>query len=185
MKQVKENFRGNDRVEIFNNLMADNSVDDIKYSNYIVLAVADNDCYAPHNNKTAYPYFQTISNDNSMVFGGKNAYILISGSLRNCYSKANCYPFSYRQYEYENPIVKDSPDALFLVAKLEWNGLYWNGTAWTNEESVFNITFIKGNLSDEERALDNYLFNDIEFLDTKQWYSGVEGKGYLIPMPED
>jgi len=41
---------------------------------------------------TQYPYFRTIVTDNSALFGGKNAYLVISGSVNFHYFDNDPYP---------------------------------------------------------------------------------------------
>jgi len=56
--------------------MAYNNVTNISLSDYILMTSSDN---VSNNDITKYPYFKTTVTDTTSLFGGKNAYLIISG----------------------------------------------------------------------------------------------------------
>ena len=132
-----------------------------------------------------YPFFETENIEGLGLAGGKDVFIVISGT--------------YRFQKYEAPFMSDSEEDLghgryaakvedcHLVAKLKWGDLYWSGdpskgdNGWTREDCTFNIPYAKD--GDNTRA-DNMMWKDVQIVNNVRWDCGVDLEGYYIPLPD-
>jgi len=71
--------------------MAKNEISDINFTNYIMLLNPYENHIANEDIKK-YPYVQTTVTDSTCLFGGKNAYLVISGSYNFHYFNDDPYP---------------------------------------------------------------------------------------------
>lgn len=134
----------------------------------------------------SYPYLETEVTEGLALAGGKNTYIVISGS--------------YRYQKYDEPFMSNGEEALghgryaadiedcHLVAKLKWGDLYWSGDqtkgskGWVSSECTFSIPYAK--YGDNTRA-DNLMWKDVEIANNVRWDSGIDESGYMIPLPDN
>lgn len=134
---------------------------------------------------TNYPFFESEAVEGLGLAGGKNVYILISGS--------------YRYQKYDAPFVSEGDENLghgrysadvedcHLVARLKWGKLYWSGditqgdNGWIEKECTFNIPYARS--GDNTRA-DNMMWKDVQFTNSVRWDSGLDDEGYMAPLPD-
>ena len=160
--------------------LAKNDVSSVSLSNYIVLLNPDGAYHIQNSDVANYPYFSTSNIRNSSLFGGDNAYLVISGSYNYHYFSNNPYPIPSNQVDIAEGRYEINSNDAHLVAKLKWGNLYWNGNEWVTSSCTFNIPYLKE--SDERRA-DATMFKDTEFVNTVTWRIGTSEKGYAIPVP--
>ena len=132
-----------------------------------------------------YPYLETGLADTSAIYGGDNAYYVISGSvLWDGATKNSNYPIDSGSEKIDlNRGRKDvSQPMAYLRCKLQQGDKWWNGEAWTTTESFFKLYFIKDNA--EELRADATMFTDMRIVNTVTWDMGLEETGYAIPMSD-
>ena len=69
--------------------LAMNEFSKVNFSDYIVLL---NPNHINNDKITQYPYFQTVVSDTTALFGGENAYLIISGNYMYHYFSDDPYP---------------------------------------------------------------------------------------------
>lgn len=167
-------------------IFAQNDITNISLTNYLCLMNPS----PKHLNPTQmamYPFLETVASDGTALFGGKNAYLLIKGSLYFHYFDNNAYPIPDGESDISEGrrYYKDASEG-YLLAKLQWGNLFWNGEKWTNEGSItFHLPYVKPTASSSERRADALMFKDNDFVNTVNWRLGITDKGYLIKCPED
>jgi len=119
------------------------------------------------------------------LFGGENAYLVISGSYNFHYFDDDPYPIPDGESDISEGRYSMDAGQTYLLARLKWGNLYWNGTEWTNTNSTFQIPYMRDDTSDGERRADGTMFKDLEFINTVNWRIGTNEKGYLINMPTE
>ena len=133
---------------------------------------------------TDYPYLETELADTAALYGGDNAYYIISGSvLWDGATKNSNYPIDSGNEKIDiNKGRKDiSQQMAYLRCKLQQGDKWWNGTEWTTTESIFKLYFVKEN-TDELRA-DALMFKELKIVNTVTWDMGLSETGYAIPVP--
>ena len=133
---------------------------------------------------TKYPYLQTTVSNSAALFGGKNAYLIISGSY--CYHYFNDDPYPIPKGEVDIAEGRYSMDAgqTYLLCRLQWGNLYWNGSRWQTSEINFSLPYLLDSASGSDRSAGSTMFRDIEFCNTVSWRIGTSDKGYVIKAPE-
>lgn len=157
------------------------------YSDYIILCSQSDEStttYINNNNYQNYPYFETTEYiDTNNLYGSSNAYLLLSGSY--CFSgvprNRKCM-FPLDNMDVDPKDGDNSITDLFIPAKLQIGGLYWNGVDWTKSEAFFNIEVDPAN--GNSNRLDNYMDRFLNFRNTVSWGSNITHKGTLIKLPE-
>ena len=162
--------------------LATNSISDINFSN--CLAMYNYNDGMPNTSITNYPLLQSNEIDSTALFGGENAYLVISGKYCWHYFSDDPYPIP----QGEEIDVAEGRYAMaqadcYLLCKLQWGGQYWNGSTWTNTNSTFKIPYFKETSKDAERRADATIFREIDFVNTVTWRIGTDAKGYCIPTP--
>lgn len=161
--------------------LAANEISKFDYSDYLVL-LNPSSGHIDNANATSYPYFETTVDNASSLFGGNNAYILISGSM--CFNStkmgnetypipSDCIDPSEGRYRFES-------DSMYLLAKLQWGNQYWNGSAWQTTSCTFKIPF---STDETNPRVDACLLKDINIKNTVTWKTGSDKKGYCIKCP--
>ena len=158
--------------------------------NYILLInpLADQPNYSNADTEhmwdtTNYPYIETDLADSSALYGGANAYYIISGSvLWDGATKNSNYPIDSSNEKIE--LKKGDKDIMqqraYLRCKLQIDDKWWDGEQWTTTESIFNLYFIKEN-TDELRA-DANMFKELKIVNNVTWNMGLNDTGYAIPI---
>lgn len=132
---------------------------------------------------TNYPYMETELEDVSALYGGDNAYYVISGGvLWDGATKNSNYPIDSGQDKIDiNRGRKDiSQPMAYLRCKLQQGDMWWDGEQWTTTESIFKIYFVKEG-TDELRA-DANMFKELRIVNTVTWDMGLTETGYAIPI---
>lgn len=160
-----------------------NQLSDISFSNYIMLLNPEWN-HISNDDITKYPYLQTTVSNSAALFGGKNAYLIISGSY--CYHYFNDDPYPIPQGEVDIAEGRYSMDAgqTSLLCRLQWGNLYWNGSRWQTSEINFSLPYLLDSASSGDRSAGSTMFRDIEFCNTVSWRIGTSDKGYVIKAPE-
>ena len=132
---------------------------------------------------TAYPYVETELEDTTALYGGENAYYIISGSvLWDGATKNSNYPIdsSNEKIDIDSGRKNISQPMAYLRCKLQQGDKWWNGEEWTTTESIFKLYFVKEN-TDELRA-DAMMFKELGIVNTVTWDMGLSETGYAIPV---
>lgn len=178
------NYRDPVRISL-DRFLAENEVSNINFSDYILM-MNHNDGHINNSNILNYPFFETtLDIQNNGFFGGKNAYLLISGSF-----------LFHSMDSYEYPIQSDVVDIdqgrktfntrqYYLKAKLQVGNKFWTGNGWIEREQSFNIDNKKDEGTDGWNRYDHIMFKDQKFVNTVSWRIGTNKTGYLIEMPDD
>lgn len=164
--------------------LSKNEVSSVDFTNYIVL-LNPSSGYISNDNMASYPYFETSVSDTSALFGGKNAYLVISGSYNFHYFEDDPYPIPSGEADIAEGRFAMDQGQTYLLAKLQWGSLYWNGSGWTSTVSTFKIPYMRDDASKADRRADNTMFKDNEFVNTVSWRIGTDEKGYLISLPDE
>lgn len=162
--------------------MSRNGISNISFSNYIMM-VNPEDNHISNDDIEKYPYFQTTLTDTTALFGGDNAYLVIQGSY--CFHCLPNTPYPIPQNEIDLAHGRYAMDAgqTYLLCRLQWGNLYWNGSEWTSTKSTFKLPYLPDNASKDDRRADHTMFKDIDFRNTVSWRIGTSEKGYLIKAP--
>lgn len=172
------------KVYTLDDWMAKNEISDISFTNYIMLLNPYENHIANEDIKK-YPYVQTTVTDSTCLFGGKNAYLIISGSYNFHYFNEDPYPIPTSEADIaEGRYAMDSGQTM-LLCKLKWGNQYWNGSRWTTEDVNFELPYILDSASDGDRRADATMFKDNEFCNTVSWRIGTSEKGYAIKVPDN
>lgn len=164
--------------------LARNEFSKVNFSDYIVL-LNPQDNHISNDKITNYPYFETVISDTTALFGGDNAYLVISGNYQYHYYYDDPYPIPIGESDIsEGRYAMDAGDT-YLLAKLNWGNLYWNGDSWTTTDTTFKIPYMKETSSKKERRADATMFKDLKFVNTVNWRIGTDEQGYLITLPKD
>lgn len=176
-------FNINKKLYTLDDWLSVNQLSDISFSNYIMLLNPDWN-HISNDDITKYPYLQTTVSDTAALFGGKNAYLIISGSY--CYHYFNDDPYPIPQGEADIAEGRYSMDAgqTSLLCRLQWGNLYWNGSRWQTSAINFSLPYLLDSASKDDRSAGGTMFRDIEFCNTVSWRIGTSDKGYAIKAPE-
>lgn len=177
---------------------ASNDITKLEYDNYLVLYNAKHN-HINNSQTKNYPYFETGVDNGSLLFGGNNAYILITGSmffnLHTVYANddnslrgkdkfpvpAECIKVhSSESYDYFKK------DAFFTLCKLQWGDLFWNGEEWVEDESDFKLYYNKiGGKYFDKYYYDDTIMQEFEIRNNVVFNTGIGEKGYCIKCPEN
>lgn len=187
VKRGKDFYLGNSNSEIFDNLLSYNDVNKIDFTNYIMFinpfgSTTPVSNHIPNSAITQYPFLETTMNDTALVFGGENSYIVISGSIM--FHEFNYYPYPVSKYWLGNSGTMRAGEG-YLLCKLKWNNLFWNGTKWTESESTFQLKYIKDNASEDDRNAEAVFFRFNPIVNNVSWKIGSKEAGQMIPLPKD
>ena len=133
---------------------------------------------------TAYPYVETELEDSTALYGGTNAYYVISGSvLWDGATKNSNYPIDSgnQKIDISNGRKDISQTMAYLRCKLEQDGKWWDGEQWTSTESIFKLYFLKENT--EELRADANMYKELRIVNTVTWDMGLSDTGYAVPVP--
>lgn len=131
------------------------------------------------------PFVETELADTAALYGGANAYYIISGGvLWDGATKNSNYPIDSGREKIDiNNGRKDiSQKKAYLRCKLQQGDFWWDGEQWTDTESVFKLYFVKDNT--EELRSDDNMFKELRIVNTVTWDMGLNETGYAIPIPE-
>lgn len=157
-----------------------NGISNPTFSNYVCL-------FNPHTNHDASGTTYITTNENAMtaLFGGENSYLLIKGSYNFHYFDEDPYPIPSDESDIANGRYSMDAGQTYLLAKLQWGNLYWNGSTWTSTNSTFKIPYLRDDATDSERRADATMFKDLDIINTVSWRIGTSEKGLIIPTPSN
>lgn len=164
--------------------LARNQISTVDFTDYIVLLNPSNS-HISNDNITNYPFFETTVTDTAALFGGKNAYLVISGSYNFHYFDDDPYPIPSDEADISEGRYAMDAGQTYLLARLKWGNQYWNGSTWTTTASTFKIPYMRDDASKSERRADATMFKDLEFVNSVSWRIGTKEKGYLISLPNE
>lgn len=160
-----------------------NQISNLTFTNYIMMLNPDTN-HISNENAVNYPYFETVVNDTNALFGGQNAYLLIKGSYIFHYFNDDPYPIPDNEADISEGRYKIDASTAYLLAKLQWGDLYWNGDSWQNANTTFTIPFVPSNADGDDRRADALMFKENKFVNTVSWRIGTNETGQIIPMPD-
>lgn len=162
--------------------MAKNEISNISFSNYIMMLNPDTN-HISNADIEKYPYFQTTVTDTTALFGGNNAYLIISGNYYYHYFVDDPYPIPQSEADIREGRYSMDAGQTYLLCRLQWGNLYWNGDSWTSTKSTFKLPYLLDSASEDERRADATMFKDNEICNTVSWRIGTNEKGYAIKAP--
>lgn len=164
--------------------MAKNEVSNLGFQKYVCLL-------NPLSNHTAssdiasMPFLETKTSDSTALFGGKNAYLLITGNYMYHVFEDDPYPIPSSQIDISEGRYAIDDGQAYMLARLQWGGKYWNGSSWTTSPSNFKIPYIVEGADKKARRADATMFKDNKFVNTVSWRFGLDEEGYCIKAPND
>lgn len=164
--------------------MAKNEISNISFSNYIMMLNPDTN-HISNADIEKYPYFQTTVTNTTALFGGNNAYLIISGNYYYHYFVDDPYPIPQSEADIREGRFAMDAGQTYLLCRLQWGNLYWNGTEWTATKSTFKLPYLLDNASESERRADATMFKNNQFCNTVNWRIGTSESGYAIKAPSD
>lgn len=160
-----------------------NELSDFNFEEYIMLLNPNGSL--SNDNIESYPFFETTMSDSSALFGGKNAYLIISGSYNFHYFNDDPYPIPQGEVDISEGRYAINAGQTYLLCKLEWGGQYWNGDEWTTTSTTFKLPYMAFEENDDKRRADQTMFKDNNFINTVSWRIGTDKKGYVIKTPSE
>lgn len=128
--------------------------------------------YITLDEEEGIPLFESIVDFDPAFIGGDDVYFVIEGSYIQMDREGKM--FIPENYDNKNDTLIE--ENLWLKAKLEFNGQYWNGTQWTTTDTCFKLEFS----SDDN---DHHINVDFPIKNNITWDMGLEGEGYAIKLP--
>ena len=182
----------------FDFMMTRNEIQNVSLSNYICLFNPVNDNHRIENGTDpfTYPFLETSMPSLSSFFGGKNTYLVISGSLLWHYKDDEPYPTPEGEYDpREGRRETSTMKHLYLPCKLQWGNKYWNGSSWTTTNTGFKLYYTQpinfsnspsfNWLQQQSYRADGLICKDWPIPNTVTWRIGTSENGYPIPVPEN
>lgn len=139
---------------------------------YEVAEMADKDIYITLEEEKGIPLFESIVDFDPAFIGGNNVYFVITGS----YIQMDREGKMFIPENYSNKSDTLIEENLWIKAKLEFNGQYWNGTQWTATDTCFKLEFS----ADDN---DHHINKDFPIKNNITWNMGLDGEGYAIKLP--
>ena len=158
--------------------LAKNEISNPSFSNYVCL-------FNPLENhvESGATWITTNNTDTASLFGGENAYLIIKGSYCYHYVDEDPYPCGGDGIDIAEGRYAMYAGQTYLLAKLKWGSLYWNGSAWTSTNTTFRLPYLRDDSSDDDRRADATMFSNLNFINTVNWRIGTSEKGYAIKAP--
>lgn len=160
-----------------------NHISKVTLSNFIMLT-NPKQYHISNDDITKYPYVETKLSNSSAFFGGKNAYLLISGSYY--YHIWENHPIHATETNLdldEGRFAMDENDTK-LICKLQWGKLYWNGSDWVTTSSTFELPYMEESDKSKRRA-DSTMCKDTTFTNKVSWRIGTSEQGYSVKCPTE
>lgn len=158
--------------------LAKNEISNPSFSNYVCLL---NPNY--NHTQSGTTWITTNNTDSTALFGGDNAYLIIKGSYCYHYVDEDPYPCQGDGIDITEGRYAMKAGQTYLLCKLKWGTLYWNGTSWTTTNTTFKLPYLRDDSSSSERRADATMFKNLNFINTVNWRIGTSEKGYAIKAP--
>ena len=155
-----------------------NHISKVTLSNFIMLT-NPKQYHISNDNITKYPFIETKLSNSNAFFGGKNAYLLISGSY--FYHIWENHPIHATDTNLdldEGRFAMDEKDTK-LICKLQWGNLYWDVSDWVATNSTFELPYMEESDKNKRRA-DSTMCKDMTFPNKVSWRIGTSEQGYSI-----
>lgn len=181
-------FTQEKKLELFGKLCNIGNVGSKKLTNYIVCVNLNNNYHIANDNTTNYPYF-TITKNISTVFGGDNAYLVLSGRVRRHNNYTGIFPLDNKTYIHNDTdgtsVYKNEG---YVWARMKWGNMYWQCTGsytdkgqWVNYPANFKLFY--GDPTKDVKVTD-WLDKDQEIYNTCGALWGVNDNGYYFTIPD-
>ena len=164
--------------------LSENGISSISLENYVELLNPTAN-HIQNEQMETKPFLESKTANLSAFFGGENAYLIISGSYLYHYQDDDPYPIPEGEVDIAEGRYAIDDNNGYMLAKLEWGGLYWNGSEWTSTSSTFPIRYLVSGASAGDRRADATMYKDIQIVSNVSWRYGINEKGYCIPVPPD
>ena len=164
--------------------MAKNEVSNLGFQKYVCLLNPLSN-HTASSNIASMPFLETKASDSTALFGGKNAYLLITGNYMYHVFEDDPYPIPSSQIDISEGRYAIDDGQAYMLARLQWGGKYWNGSSWTTSPSNFKIPYIVEGADKKARRADATMFKDNKFVNTVSWRFGLDEEGYCIKAPND
>lgn len=168
----------------FDDWLIANDVSTIDLSDCIILTNPETNHIANEDIEN-YPYFQTSVSDATSLFGGENSYLVINGSYYYHSYPDTPYPIPDQEKDLDEGRYAMYLDQTYMICKLQWGDLFWDGKKWTNTNTTFQLPYLKEYSDIKDRRADGSMFKDMNIRNTVHWRVGVDKTGYLIKTPSD
>ena len=128
-----------------------------------------------------YPMFDYNIPKSSVMFGGKFAYLLLTGSFilghndRDAYNKGN---FNWNTKYYKSTIRAIWE---YVYCRLQWGNKYWDGKEWQETPCDFKLFFGE----DKDKKTTETIYKDLKIRNNVSWWTGINKEGYSIPVPNE
>lgn len=169
-------------VATLDDWMAKNQISKVTFDDYVLMVNAENG-HISNDEMMSYPMFETATADTTALFGGQNAYLVMQGTYIWHSMDYDPYPIPGDEVDIGEGRYAMKAGQTYLVAKLQWGNLYWNGSSWTTSNVTFKIPYMRDDSSDDARRADATMFKGQKFVNTVSWRIGISESGYIIPIP--
>ena len=159
----------------------DENIGNLNFTDYLLIHSHDSNQtigdahYQPNmtvDNELGLPVFESVVDFEPAFIGGNDAYFVIKGS----YLQMDREKLMYIPEDYSNDDDNFDEKYLWIKAKLEFNGQYWNGTQWTNTDTCFKLEF-------DADSTKHHINKDFKIKNTVNWDMGLDVEGYAIKLP--
>lgn len=159
-------------------LMIVNDIRSITFEDYIFL-INHTVNHIPNTSAVNFPFFETNSNlPATALFGGNNAYLIISGTILWHDENSYMYPVPDGEIDVDNGAKECPGRDAYLLCKLQWGSRWWNGNKWLTTETTFKLPYQL-----ETQRYDAVMYKNNEVLDMTSWRIGADESGYMVKMP--
>jgi hypothetical protein len=172
------------RQKTLDQWLSENNISSINLDNYVELLNPTTN-HIQNEQIELKPFLESRDANLTAFFGGQNAYLIISGSYIYHYQDDDPYPIPEDEVDIAEGRYAIDDNNGYMLAKLEWGGLYWNGSEWTSTSSTFPIRYLVSGASAGDRRADATMYKDIQIVSNVSWRYGISEKGYCIPVPPD
>ena len=159
----------------------DENIGNLNFTDYLLIHSHDSNQtigdahYQPNltvDNEYGLPVFESVVDLEQAFIGGNDAYFVIKGS----YLQMDREKLMYIPEDYSNDKDNFDEKYLWIKAKLEFNGQYWNGIQWTSTDTCFKLEF-------DADSTKHHINKDFKIKNTVNWNMGLDVEGYAIKLP--
>lgn len=155
----------------------------LSFSNYIFMFNNSNG-HISNDDILNFPFLTTTAKDQTMFFGGDNAYVVISGELYFHSMPAYPYKLPSDEVDIPNGRKKFDENKYYLLCQLQIGNKFWNGDTWTeNNTTTFKLPITKDYTQKGWNRYDHIMYKDWKFQNTVNWRMGLNKAGYVVKIP--